>query len=61
MRKFIILISNRYDSYDRYWVSRSTLEEAEKVASEYMKNNKFITEIVETVQPYGKVFNYLWS
>lgn len=48
MKRFIILISNRSDSYDRYWVSRPTLEEAEKVASEYERDNKYITEIIET-------------
>lgn len=46
MKRYIILISNRYDSYDRHWVSRPTLEEAEKVASQYEKDHKFITEIV---------------
>ena len=49
MKRFIILIVNRYDYYDRYWVSRSTLEEAKKVAFQYEKDHKFTTEIVETV------------
>ena len=48
MKRYIILISNRSDSYDRYWVSRPTLKEAEKVASEYEKDNKYLVEIVET-------------
>jgi hypothetical protein len=49
MKRFIILIVNRNDHYDRYWVTRSTREEAEKVALEYEKDHKYITEIVETV------------
>lgn len=42
---FVILIANRFDSYDRYWVRRNTLEEAEKVAFEYTKDNKFTAHI----------------
>ena len=42
---FIILIANRFDSYDRYWVRRNTLEEAKKVATKYEKDNKFTAEI----------------
>lgn len=42
---FAILISNRFDSYDRYWVRRNTLEEAKKVAFEYTKDNKYLAEI----------------
>lgn len=44
---FVVLISNRFDSYDRHWVTRPTLEEARKVANNYNKDNKFITEIFQ--------------
>lgn len=45
--KYIILVSNRFDIYNRYWVTRPTLEEARKVAYNYTKDNKFIAEIFE--------------
>ena len=45
--KYVVLITNRYDSYDRYWVTRETLEEARKVASEYTRDRKFNAEIYE--------------
>ena len=57
MKRYIILISNRSDSYDRYWVSRPTLKEAEKVASEYEKDNKYLVEIVETAQCVKNYFS----
>jgi hypothetical protein len=44
---FIVLVTNRFDTYDRYWVRRQTLEEARKVAREYEKNNSHTTEIYE--------------
>lgn len=47
MKKYVILIANRYDSYDRYWVTRRSLEEANDVANEYEKDNNFHTEIYE--------------
>lgn len=45
--KYIIIISNRFDSSDRYWVIRPTLEEARKVATNYTKDNRFVAEIFE--------------
>jgi len=42
MKKYVILIANRYDSY-----TRRSLEEANAVANEYEKDNKFQTEIYE--------------
>lgn len=45
--KYIILISNRFDFYNRHWVTRPTLEEARKVATNYTKDNKFNAEIFE--------------
>jgi hypothetical protein len=50
MSKFVVLIANRYDSYDRHWVTRNTLEEAEKVSNEYTKDHKYNTEIYEIGQ-----------
>ena len=44
---FIILVTNRFDTYDRYWVRRNTLEEAKRVAWEYQKNNTHTTEIYQ--------------
>lgn len=45
MERYIIAIVNRSDYYDRYWVTRNTLEEAQKVAREYEKDNRFQTSI----------------
>lgn len=45
--KFVVLIANRYDIYDRHWVTRNTLEEARKVSSNYEKDNAYNTEIYE--------------
>lgn len=50
MSKFVVLIARRSDSYDRHWVTRNTLEEAEKVSSEYTKDNAYNTEIYEIGQ-----------
>lgn len=46
-KKYVILISRRDDNYDRHWVTRPTLEEAEKVSFQYEKDNQFNTEIYE--------------
>ena len=48
--KYVVLIANRYDSYDRHWVIRTNLEDARKVASEYTRDNKFNAEIYEIGQ-----------
>lgn len=45
--KYVVLIANRSDSYDRHWVTRNTLEAAQKAASEYTRDNKFNAEIYE--------------
>lgn len=45
MERYIIVIANRSDYYNRYWVTRDTLEEAQKVAREYDKDNKYQTSI----------------
>ena len=44
---FIILITNRFDVYDRYWVRRNTFAEAQAVANQYRKDDKFLVEIHE--------------
>lgn len=44
---FIILITNRFDVYDRYWVRRNTFAEAQAVANQYRKDDKFFVEIHE--------------
>lgn len=48
--RYVVLIASRYDSYDRHWVTRNTLEEARKVASEYTKDHKYNAEIYEIGQ-----------
>ena len=53
--RYVILISNRSDYYDRYWATRDTLEEARKVAHEYDKDNKYLTSIYEI----GKDIRYI--
>lgn len=45
--KYIILVANRFDIYNRYWVTRQTLAEARKVAANYTNDNKYIAEIFE--------------
>ena len=45
MEKYIIAIVNRSDYYDRYWVTRDTLEEARKVAQNYDDNHQYQTSI----------------
>ena len=44
---YIILVTSRYDSYERTWVRRNTLEEATKVAQNYEINNDFTCEVYE--------------
>ena len=48
--KYVVLIANRYDSYDRHWVTRNTLDDARKVAAEYERDHKYNTEIYEIGQ-----------
>lgn len=36
--------------FDRHWVTRNTLKEAEKVSSEYTKDHKYNAEIYEIGQ-----------
>lgn len=47
MKRYVLLIASRYDSYDRHWVTRNTLEEAKKLELEYTKDHKFNVEIYE--------------
>ena len=46
MKKYVLLISDRYDSSNRYWVRESDLDRAKKVAHEYEKYNR-VVEIYE--------------
>lgn len=47
---FIILISDKQDPYQRYWVKRDTLAEAQKVAWEYEKDNSHNVAIYKADQ-----------
>lgn len=47
MKEYIVLIVNRYDSYDRHWIRTESEERAKKLRKEYMKDNKFTVEICE--------------
>ena len=48
MKKYVLLIADRYAPCDhRYWVIRTTLEDAQKLAREYERNNKNLVEIYE--------------
>lgn len=48
MKKYVLLIADRFAPYDnRYWVTRNTLEEAQKLAREYERNNEYLVEIYE--------------
>lgn len=44
---YIILVTNRRDSYDRTWARRDSLEEAREVAKAYECDNSYTTEIYE--------------
>ena len=41
MTKYIVLIANRYDIYDKHWVKCESLERVEKLAYEYTKDNQY--------------------
>jgi hypothetical protein len=43
--KFLILVVDRYDHYNRHFVWSDTLERAKKIAQTYEKDNKYSTEI----------------
>jgi hypothetical protein len=48
MKKYVLLIANRRTPCDnRYWVTRTTLEDAQKLAREYERNNEKLVEIYE--------------
>ena len=47
MTQYILLIVNRYDSYDRHWVRCESLERAKKLAYEYTKDNNYTVKICE--------------
>ena len=39
MQKYVVLITKKNDSSDRYFVIRHTIEEARSIAKEYTKDN----------------------
>ena len=39
MQKYVVLITNKNDVFDRYFVIRDTAEEARSIAKEYTKDN----------------------
>lgn len=45
MERYIVVIVNRSDYYDRHWLTRDTLEEARKVAQNYDDNHQYQTSI----------------
>ena len=48
MKKYVLLIANRRRPCDnRHWVTRTTLEDAQKLAREYERNNENLVEIYE--------------
>lgn len=48
MKKYVLLIADRFAPCDdRHWVTRNDLEEAQKLAREYDKDNKFQVDIYE--------------
>lgn len=47
MHEYVVLISNKSDSYDRHWVIRNTLEDALAVAKEYNSDGKYLTSIYQ--------------
>ena len=47
---FIVLISDKRDPYQRYWVKRDTLEEARNTAWQYEQDNSNNVEIYKADQ-----------
>lgn len=48
MKKYVLLIADRFAPCDhRHWVTRDTLEEAQKLAREYDRDNTFQVSIYE--------------
>ena len=47
MKQYIILIQNRSDASDRYWIIRNSLEDARSIKREYTKDNKYYAHIHE--------------
>ena len=46
MKKYVLLIADRYDCGNRYWLTESDPDRAKKVAQEYEKHHKNV-EIYE--------------
>jgi hypothetical protein len=50
MYQYVVLINNKSDYCDRYWVIRNTLEEARAVAKEYNSDGKYLTSVYQIRQ-----------
>ena len=49
---FIILISDKRDPHQRYWVKRDTFADAQIVAREYERTNDNLVEIYQSEQVF---------
>lgn len=49
---FVVLISNKRDPYQRYWVKRNTFVEANAVANAYTKDDTYTAEIYQIEQVF---------
>lgn len=48
MDKYLLLIWDRYDIYNRHWIKCETLERARALAHDYSKDHKYTVEIYPT-------------
>jgi len=47
MKQYVILIQNRSDMSDRYWIIRNSIDDAMCVAKEYTKDSKYYAYVHE--------------
>lgn len=52
MKQYVILIQNRSDASDRYWIIRNSLEDAMSIKREYTDDNKFYAYVHELGKSY---------
>lgn len=45
--QYVILCTNKYDSYDRYFAVRDNLEAAKGVANAFEINGKYLVQVYE--------------
>lgn len=49
---FVVLISRKRNTHDRYWVKCNTFVEANAIATEYTKDDTYTAEIYQSEQVF---------